>query len=240
MPKQNYTANEKSLLGKKVTRAVLAALAIYGIFCIVGFLPFVLKVVVLTAVIVGYVVPKYFPSGSKTVSRVARASKSLITMSDEEFESLFKTARHDMGPCEENRQPGKPPPRPATGRQQPYVPQHYCVPSQQIRPSKPNKTPREAALEWWGNETDGSNTGMERISELISRISLDDPSKHTCVLNEYEEIQLPKDSDVLMALVGIMKENGLEADFNDDKLLTIFWAQYEDGLEAAQAHAQAY
>ncbi len=159
-----------------------------------------------------------------------KVSKALASMSDEDFERQLQTAQKNAPSASGNEQQKAPPS---------FVPRHLCVSPQPVCPPQPKKPAREAALEWWGNAAEDGTTGMERISELISRIAFDDPSKHTCVLNDYEEVRLPRDSEVLIALVGIMKENGLEADFNDDELLTIFWAQYEDGLEAAAAHAQA-
>lgn len=209
----------------KIVKTVLLAVALYFGWTFILSLPTTVQAVVLTVIAIAYLSPKVTSSRKQersvegnSVSRIGRAAKVLSTMSDEEFDSKFPGNTAKQGDAQQYAV---------------YIPNGLCA------PILTKERALALATSWWEEGTDDGTTGMERLNEVLSEIAYENPTIHTCVLNEHEILRLPQEHAVLEALVGIMKENGLEADLNADEQLTVFWNQYEDGKEAAQAHAEA-
>lgn len=146
-----------------------------------------------------------------------RFSHIMWDMSNEEFDKKF-----GAGTQEDSGEPESPP-----AQNHSFVPETLCV-----QPISEGKA-EQLANAWWSG-TDGGEAGEERLAELLSSISSKDPTKHTCLLNEYEELRLPAEVPVLSALIAILNENGIAADLTEDEQLIVSWGQTLDGLEAGQ------
>lgn len=214
--------------------------AIYVGFTFAVQLPAVVQSVIMTAGFVGYFYPKAAAAiqrlrsgGAKAVtgtrravSRFSRVAATLTGMSDEEFDSRFPATESSRAQQESSAAQAHP-----QRSVNPFVPARFC------KPVMTGEAAHAAALAWWEEEGADKMTGMQRTGDLIAAIACDDPSKHTAVLNEHDELALPTGQLVQAELVKIMKANGLDADINADSQIIVFWNQYEDGTEAAQAHA---
>lgn len=210
-------------------RKALFFIGVYTAFSLMTAIPCTLRAVVLTAVFTGYLYPRASrlfrrvsagTGGAVTESkrlarRLSRAVSAFRSMSDEEFESRFPDAAQ----------------KPARQQPAPFVPGHLC------KPLFTKEAAHAAALAWWETSAGGGPAGMGRVAELLSEVAAGDPAKHTCVLTEHGELGLPAEPPVLEALVDIMKNSGLDADFGADEQFIVYWNQYADGKEAAQAHA---
>ena len=71
--------------------------------------------------------------------------------------------------------------------------------------------------------------------ELLSCIANEDPSIHTCLLNDHEELRLPTEALVLSKLIEIFRENGIAADFTADEQVIVSWGQDSNGVEVGMA-----
>lgn len=215
----------------KLMKRVLLCIAIYAGFMLAIQLPGIVKAVFVTAGLVVYFYPRIsavilrLRSGSektitdtrRVVSRFSQVAATLSSMSDEEFESHF----------------------PAVNTNQVQAPANTFVPTRLCKPVMTKEAAHATALAWWEEEGSDGMTGMQQISDLLAAIACNDPTKHTAVLNEHDELGLPTGQLVLSELVNIMKANGIDADISADSDIIVFWNQYEDGTEAAQAHAEA-
>lgn len=222
-------------------KRVFFFVTIYVGFTFVVQLPDIVQTVIMTAGFVGYFYPKAaaaiqrLRSGGKkavagtrrAVTRFSRVAATLADMSDEEFDRRFPAAESSRAQQELPAVQSHPL-RPVN----PFVPVRFC------KPVMTGEAAHAAALAWWEEEDADRMTGMQRIGDLIAAITCDDPSKHTAVLNEHDELALPTGQLVQAELVKIMKANGLDADINADSQIIVFWNQYEDGTEAAQAHTE--
>lgn len=88
---------------------------------------------------------------------------------------------------------------------------------------------------WWSEEDVDGYTGEMRLAELLANIASEDPTIHTCLLNDYEELRLPTEAPVLLALTHIFRENGIAADCTPDDQVVVSWGQDTNGLEAGMA-----
>lgn len=157
----------------------------------------------------------WIKSASSGYDKAARIVSKIWGMSDEEFEEKFGAS--------EDRTAKPSAPAPLL-----FLPASICM--QAIN----NEQAAEKAAAWW-NDEDETGSGEEKLAELISSIVTEDPTKSTCLLNEYrDELRLPVEAPVLSALIEILKENGIAADLTADEELIISWGQTMDGLEAGQ------
>jgi len=221
-----------------ILKRVLLCIIVVTVWPLVMKLPTSIHIILLTAAVIGYLYPAIVGLGSGTknavkgakraVTRFSRVAASLSNMSDEEFDARFPASnRKEFGPSSSE---------PAHSSAQQQAPSF--IPSFLCKPIMNDEAAFAAALAWWESESEDGTTGMQRVDEVISEISYEDPSKHTCVLTDHDEIRLPSEVQVLSALIKVMKANGLDADFNEDGTIIVHWNQYADGTEAAQAHTE--
>lgn len=149
--------------------------------------------------------------------RAANIMSAVQKMNDEEFEEKFGAFIRNDPAAPESSSPYA----------HSFVPESLCV-----RPVSEEEAV-QIATAWWSEENE-YGTGEDRLAELLSSIANKNPTKHTCLLNEYEELRLPVEVPVLSALIAILEENGIAADLTEDGQLIVSWGQSMDGLEAGQ------
>ena len=157
---------------------------------------------------------------TKRADRMTAFISRIWKMDDKEFESVFS----DLEKKKKAPSPQE--------QEQPtilFLPESLC---------KQILDPDEAmnrAQAWWTQEDVDGCTGEMRLAELLANIASEDPTIHTCLLNDYEELRLPTEAPVLLALTHIFRENGIAADCTPDDQVVVSWGQDTNGLEAGMA-----
>ena len=159
------------------------------------------------------------------MSRFASIFSHIWEMDDEEFREKFHQAAPDANANAKESAPKaqQPSPQPMI-----FLPSSVCK-----RPLTPEEAQKQADA-WWNTEDEDGNSGADRLAELIDSVS-EDPTIHTCLLNEHKELRLPAEALVLKKLIEIFQKNGLAADFTADEEVIISWGQDTDGKEAGMA-----
>lgn len=157
---------------------------------------------------------------SDRIGRFFKIGAQIWNMDSREFEEKFSGSSDEPSPDAPHNE--------APAMQ--FIPEQLC---------KRELSPEEAqsqAEAWWNSkdEEDGS-TGESRLMDLLSCIANEDPSIHTCLLNDHEELRLPTEALVLSKLIEIFRENGIAADFTADEQVIVSWGQDSNGVEVGMA-----
>lgn len=157
---------------------------------------------------------------AKRADRMTAFISRIWKMDDKEFESVFS----DLEKKKKSPSPQE--------QEQPtilFLPDSLC--QQTLDPDEA----MNRAQAWWTQEDVDGCTGEMRLAELLANIASEDPTIHTCLLNDYEELRLPTEAPVLLALTHIFRENGIAADCTPDDQVVVSWGQDTNGLEAGMA-----
>jgi hypothetical protein len=164
-----------------------------------------------------------------SAGRAARRLKTILKMSDDEFEDKFGATEEPQTAHTQSAQQEETPDtaEAATQKVAPFMPPYACT------QTMTQEKAMQLATAWWEDPGTDGLTGMQRIEELIQKINMERSTVRTAILTEYaDSLCLPKEKEVLTQLIEVAKSNGLGAEMNEDGDVIILWGQDDSGREA--------